>query len=106
MKGKIIVNKPYTIYIINDIKAGRKFKGIAKCDKYDTWEEEKGIKIAKLKAEINRLNWKKRKLSSLKKFIINFINNEILQIDKKIGNINSEVDTKIEVLLDMINIGS
>ena len=49
-KEKVIANEPNIIYLIKE--NGRYVKGVAKCDKQDTFDVEKGIKIAKLRAEI------------------------------------------------------
>lgn len=50
---KIIINPPTTLYIIND--GNNIFRGTSKCLKNDTFNRDKGIEIAKLRAEITKL---------------------------------------------------
>lgn len=58
---KIIVNYPAVIYVIK--KGNKVFKGIAKVMENDLWNEERGIQIAKKKAEIKILQSELKELS-------------------------------------------
>jgi uncharacterized coiled-coil DUF342 family protein len=103
MKIQTIINKPYIIYIIKDTKAGRQFKGIAKCMPDDIWNEEKGLKIAKLRAEIRRLEWKQNNLVSSIHFIDRVLCNEISQLEKRICDLFEGSSNKYEELESLIS---
>lgn len=58
---KIIINYPAIIYILK--KNGKNYKGVAKLKKGDVFNVDKGIEIAKTKAEIKALTAKLKVLS-------------------------------------------
>lgn len=102
MKTKIIVNAPRVIHIIEDEVLGKKFKGIAKCNSDDTWDEEKGKKIARLRAEI------KRDINILKKLIddqsdyIKIFDDIIEQYNRKISKVDGSLAKKEERLAELL----
>lgn len=59
--SKIIINYPAIIYVAEC--EGKVFKGVAKVMEGDAWDEEKGIQIAKKKAEIKLLQYELRQLT-------------------------------------------
>ena len=83
MSKKFIVNEPYVICILTDRKLGKKFKGIAKCAPEDMFDENKGKQIAELKAKIKRDNYKIKQLDTKFRYLKNWVNNELDQIQKR-----------------------
>jgi hypothetical protein len=59
--GRIIINYPAIIYITEN-EEGKSFKGVAKIMQGDVWDENKGVEIAKARAEIKMLQYKLKHL--------------------------------------------
>jgi hypothetical protein len=55
---KIIVKEPIVQYIIKDKKLNKKFRGYSCCLTEDIFDEQKGIEIARLKAEVKQREYK------------------------------------------------
>jgi len=60
---KIIVSEPSVVYIIKDKKTSKKFRGYSNCLIGDIFNENMGINIARLKAEIKKKEYQLKELS-------------------------------------------
>ena len=92
MKSKFIVNEPYTICLFHDRKLGKKFRGIAKCSQEDTFDPEKGMQIAQLKAEINR-----------DKYRLNRAQSDVNYIERKAFQLVDNLYKRMDIYDDRIN---
>ena len=102
---KTIVNQPYIIHVIEDGELDKKFRGICKCQPSDEWNEENGKRMAKLKAEIKRENYKKRQLISEYNFYERAVANEQKQIIQRVDAIETKIYKKNEELFVLSNGG-
>jgi hypothetical protein len=102
-REKTIINNPYIIHIIEDGKLNKKFRGIAKCNNSDSFDETKGMQIARLKAEIKREKARLNSLSSEYNFLERAILSEQKQLIRRSEEINAKVQKKYEELFMLCN---
>jgi hypothetical protein len=103
MKSKFIVNEPYVIALYHDHKLGKRFKGIAKCQPTDKFDEEKGKKIAQARMEINRLSYKGNKVTSNMKFLTNYCNKKLDALEARLDLYGSQIEEKAVKLNEFLS---
>lgn len=103
MRNKTIVNNPYIIYILEDKKLGKKFKGVAKCSTDDTFDEAKGIQIATLKAEIKRDRYKMHSLISNYNYWEKAMASELKQTENRVNQLEEKIQKKYEEIYVLAN---